>query len=175
MSLKIIVERSSRYKENIAKLCSAAGIGEYDILDPISHEINRQFPYVLMLGAIRAPHMKATKIWQTAVPESTMTTQDKMAIFNVFKEAARFVNANRESTKIIKGDLPKLKDLKEYLNDLNGRVVELTLDDNRMVGIYPDGQPMKVKYDLEYHASTIVNLARINELFDVKRIMIKEI
>lgn len=175
MSLKIIVEKSSRYKDNIAKLCAAAGIGEYDILDPISHEINRQFPYVLMLGAIRAPYLKATKIWQTAVPETNMTNEDKMKIFGVFKEAGAFVNANRETTKIIKGDLPKLKDLKEYINELNGRVIEITLDDNRVVGIYPDGQPMKVKYDLEYHASTVVNLAKINELFDVKRIMIKEI
>jgi hypothetical protein len=175
MSLKIIVEKSSRYKENISKLCSAAGIGDYDILDPISHEINRQFPYVLMLGAIRAPYLKATKIWQTDIPETNMSNDVKMKIFGVFKEAATFVNANRESTKIVKGDLPKLKDLKEYLNELNGRVVELTLDDNRIIGIYPDGQPMRVKYDLEYHASTIVNLARINELFDVKRIMIKEI
>lgn len=173
--LKIIVEKSSKYKANIIKLCQAARIGEYEILDPLSHDINKQFPYVLMLGAIRAPGLKANRIWQTGIPETTMSHADKMSIFKVFKEVSAYLEVVSERTVTQAGDIPPLKTLEEYLNELNGRVVEISLEDNRLLGIYPDGQPLKMDYDIEYHASTIVNLARINELFDVKKIIIKEI
>ena len=173
--LKIIIEKSTKYKESVDKLCKAAGIAEYELLDPISHNINKHFPYVLMMGAIRAPGLKANQIWQTAIPEVSMNNDDKMKIFNTFKQAAVHVNANREKTVTVKGDIPPIKSLEEYFKDLNGRVVEILLDDNRLMGVYPDGQPLKMKYDIEYHASSVVNLARINSLFDVKKIIIKEI
>ena len=66
-------------------------------------------------------------------------------------------------------------EISEFLNSFIGSVVEIRLPDRRLVGIYPDNQRLEGKYDVEYHASTIVNLAKIFNIFDATEVVIKEL
>lgn len=172
--LTIIIEHSATYHKTIEKLCKASGVVNYTIADPMSHDINKGFKNVLMIGYIRAPKLKAQKIWQTEVPLVTMSPEEKNKVFTVFKEIGAWMKENATNLVAKRENIPPLKTLNEFFNTLNGEVVELVLDDGRLMGIYPDGDPLKNKYDVEYHASIILNLSRINDIFDVKKIIVKE-
>ena len=175
MMLKIICQNSNRYKENIEKLCKASKIFQYEILDPRSHDLKKTFQAALILGDISLPGFKANKLWQTLVPTSDMEQRDKVIIFKEFQKAGLWADAHRENKVARKGDVPPLKTLKEFLNKMNGEVVEIVLEDKRLLGIYPDGEPLKMRYDIEYHASSIVNLSRLQEIFNPSKILIKEV
>ena len=130
---------------------------------------------MLALGPIKAPKLKATRQWQTNPPDSSLSNLEKNRIANTFKEVSLWLKNNKENQSISKNaDIPDIKTLEEYFSEMNGQVVELRLPDKRLMGIYPDGEPLKMRYDIEYHASTIVQLSRLKELFNPSRIIVKE-
>ena len=71
--------------------------------------------------------------------------------------------------------MPLTMDLQEYINSRVGEVIEITLPDRRKLGIYPDNEKLQGEFDIEYHASTAVNLVKLFNLFDASEIIIKEL
>lgn len=172
--LHIVCPMSQLYKPNIEKLCQAAGITQYEILNPMSHDLDRAFNSVLVLGDFANPKMTYRHFWQTDPPESEMSRDDKMRIFEVFKTIGEHLSINAEKTEINTDDIPELTQLADYLNGHVGQVYEIMLDDGRILGIYPDGEKLQRKYEVEFHASTVVNVSKLKEIFDVRKITIKE-
>jgi len=171
--LNIIIENSGRYKDSIEKLCKATGIVQYKIIDPISYDLNHKFKTVLVCGTVKKK-INAWQIWHTKIPDSNLDPASKMQIFKEFKKVAAWLRSNQTTDTAKNEDIPKLKTLNEFFDSLNHEIVEIILDDGRLLGIYPDDEPLKMKYDLEYHASIILNLSRIAELIPLKKISIKE-
>jgi hypothetical protein len=173
--LYIVCPESHRYKEQIDKICEKIAIKAYQILDPRSHNVNRAFNYVIVLGQVTAPKLEGKVLIQTRPPAAELPVEDKMKIFNRFKEMQRIILIEKESCVTDTTDIPRVKDLESYLKDFNGQVIEVKLQDGRVMGIYPDNERLAMKYSVEKHVSSIVNLARLKELFDIRKISVKDL
>lgn len=156
-------------------MCSKIGLLDYQVLDPKSHGCNRAFPYVLVVGNVPGLQIDAKKIWQTSPPDQDLPVEDKKKIFNVFVEVQKYLLANKDPGTVSGDDIPRLKDLEEFLKEFKGQVLEMKMPDGRLMGVYPDGERLQMKYSVEHHVSTILNLARLKDIFDIKRIVIKDL
>ena len=173
--LYIICPQSYRYKTAIEALCERVGLKDIQIVDPKNYEVNRAFPYALVVGNVPGLHIDARKIWQVNPPDSDLPKEDKMKILETFKEVQAFILNNKEASKIDGDNIPRLKDLEEFLKEFKGQVLEFKLGDGRLLGIYPDGERLQMVYPVEHHVSTILNLARLKDIFDITRIVIKDL
>lgn len=172
--LHILCTNSSRYKEQLDKLCHFVGIKDYMIMDPASYEMSRSFKYLLLVGRAKSIP-KASQLWQVPLPEVDMDKDGKLEIVDTFQKMQKFILSRYEKPLVEAADLPRLKDLEEFFGDYHGQVMELRLTDGRLIGIYPDGERLAMKYSTEFHVSTILNMSKIKEMFDVQRIIVKDL
>ena len=180
MTLTIICPKSEKYRQPLIQALNFVGINDYQILDPAHDEIRREFCLVLYIGELSADRFKklqdiSQKAWNLGVPDATATAPVKKAWLQALEAVRDKILDMRDKEQFKKADVPPLLELADYLNSKVGQIVEVQLPDRRRVGIYPDSQRLKGEHDIEYHASTIVNIAKLFELFDGPEIIIKEI
>ena len=173
--LYIICPQSYRYKTPIEALCEKVGLRDIQIVDPKNYEVNRAFPFVLVIGNIPGLQVDARKIWQCNPPDPELLKEDKLKILETFKEVQKYISNHKEPAKVDGDSIPRLKDFEEFLKEYKGQVMELKLPDGRLLGIYPDGQKLEMIYPVENHVSTILNLAKLKDIFDITRIVIKDL
>ncbi|MDD3412574.1 MAG: hypothetical protein PHY47_01095 [Lachnospiraceae bacterium] len=173
--LYIICPQSYRYKKPIEALCERVGLKDIQIVDPKNYEVNRAYPYVLVVGNVPGLHIDARKIWQCNPPDPELPKEDKLKILESFKEVQKYIINNKEPAIIDSDSIPRLKDFEEFLKGYKGQVMELKLPDGRLLGIYPDGERLQMTYPVENHVSTILNLSRMKDMFDITRIAIKDL
>lgn len=164
----------------IQKSCQYVDLVDYEILDPKHHEINRPFQFVLTIADSKDfSQLKGIgntfKAWHLTPPHPDLPPEKKKEWIEFLRAIKIEHSKHRDKTNFKKTDIPKMEDLEGYLNSRLGQVVEITLPDRRRLGIYPDGELLKGLYDIEYHASTAVNIAKLFGLFDASEIIIKEI
>lgn len=156
------------------------GIVDYQLLDPAHDELGRSFVYVLYIGELPPERMKklqelSQKAWLLPAPDPTASVASKKVWIESLKKINEYILANQDKVSFKKDDVPPPMMLSDYLNSKTGQVFELRLPDRRRMGIYPDGEKLKMEYDIEYHASTVVNIAKLFEIFDASEIIIKEL
>ncbi len=113
--------------------------------------------------------------WIISPPNPDDTREEKKKWLRDLQEIKDWLQDNRDRDHIKKDDVPPMMSLKEYINSKIGQVIELTLPDRRKLGIYPDSHRLQGQFDIEYHASTVINIAKLFQLFDASEIIIKEI
>ena len=170
----ILMKKSETTIPALKKTLQWANIQDYQILDPKHDDTNRSFPATLILGG-RVNDSMPGQVWFLNAPYTLMDYKDKVKFAEKIKEIATWLIINKDPSKVKRADIPKTKDLKQYINSLTGRTIEVKLPDRRRIGIYPDGDELKQIYDREFHASEIINLAKLFDLFDATEIVIKEI
>jgi hypothetical protein len=175
--LYIICENSNQYSDTIKTICEQKlNIFDYELLDPRTHKLDSSFSTVLVLGKLPTSlKIDANKIFETKAPDSTLGAEDKKAIFAKFKEAVDFSRNNSFKKEILNTDIPRLADLQQFLEGFKGQVMELKMMDGRYLGIYPDGQKLPSKYSSEYHVSTILNLAKLQGIFNFTKLSVKDL
>lgn len=173
--LYIICNQSYRYQKAIDAICQKIGLKDYQVLDPKSYEMDRPFTYVLIVGSYNGEKPKAKAVWQTEAPDPELDKEAKLKIFEDFKKIQKYLLTKKEPERVDETEIPRLKDFEEFLQSHTGQVIEIKLSDGRLMGIYPDNERLQMKYPVENHASTILNLARLKNLFDVKQIIIKDV
>jgi hypothetical protein len=156
-------------------------ITDYQILDPAHHNVEKNLSYVLYIGDDLTADRKiklakmSQKAWVLSPPNPNDTTEQKKEWLGHLEKIKDYMLDLRDRDHIKKADIPTVQSLQEYLNSKTGQVIELTLPDRRKLGVYPDGHRLQSEFDIEYHASTVVNLAKLFQLFDASEIIIKEI
>jgi hypothetical protein len=156
------------------------GITDYQILDPAHDDLAREFCLVLYIGELPAERFKklheiSQQAWNLPAPNPDASTVVKRVYISSLKKINDYILDSRDKQSFKKIDVPDLLQLKDYLNSKVGEVIELTLPDRRKLGIYPDNQRLLGEYDVEYHGSTVVNIAKLFKLFDASEIIIKEL
>lgn len=180
MTLTIICPESKNYREPLTKALNYVGITDYQILDPVHDEIPKHFTYVLFIGLLPKERLEklnsiSQKAWSLTEPDPAAPAPVKQAFLNNLIDIKEYMLSNKDRDIFKKSDVPNILNLQDYLNSKKGQVIEVTLPDRRKLGIYPDGQKLKMIYDIEYHASTVVNIAKLFHLFDASEIIIKEL
>lgn len=174
--LYIICQNSHKYTDSIKMMMEKLGEFNYDILDPRVHDFNRTFSYVIELGQL-PNNLKyiCSKKWNTLLPESTLPVEDKKLIFGILREAVEYARTHAIKKEILQADIPRFADLKDFLHSFKGQVLELRLQDGRIIGIYPDEDKLQMTYSSEYHVSTILNLARLQDIFNYTKLSVKDL
>lgn len=144
------------------------------MLDPISNDIKRQFPLVILLGETGFDLKNCQKFWQCKVPVALLPENEKLAIMASFEQAADTQRLYEDPSSFTKSSIPKIDNLAEYLKKHHGQTLVLTLQDNRIIAVYPDDQKFSGKYDIEVHYSTLVNMDLLFKMFNVKEITVRE-
>ena len=177
MSLVIVCPFSFKYKENIEKVCHAAKISDYEIFDPKTYDLGKPFGGVIILGTPILPKkFKAKALWYAQLPDTGISTDEKIKILDEFKKAAVWMALNKDLPPLQSDEVPPTQTLKEWLKGKENQIVEMkieTCEEPFTLGIYPDGQILIGKYDKEYHASDILNIAAIRDIFNFKSISFK--
>lgn len=173
--LYIICNQSYRYQKAIDAICQKIGLRDYQILDPKSYDMKRSFTYALIVGAYTGDKPKAKAVWQIKAPEPELDKDEKLKIFEDFKKIQKYLLSVKEPERVEETEIPRFKDFEEFLQSHIGQVIEIKLSDGRLMGIYPDGERLQMKYPVENHASTLINLARIKDLLDIKHITVKDV
>jgi hypothetical protein len=180
MTLTIICPDSKTYKNPLSKALEYIGINDYQILDPAHDDVGKEFVFVLYVGKL--PEERYLKLksmsqeaWSILPPNINASPEDKKAWLEKIKEIQNFILTNKDRDHFKKIDMPVMYNLQDYLNSKKGQVIEVTLPDRRKLGIYPDSQKLKRIYDIEYHASTVVNISKLFQLFDASEVIIKEL
>lgn len=174
MTLYIILENSNPARPIIRAICEKIGLRDYYILDPAHDEIKKSFKYVLFIGK-RIDGVRAIKEWLIPlVPSKEMLQKDKIKVMNGFKSIKQTIDLEKDKLIVRSSDLPELKDLDEFVNNYAGNIFEVRLKDKRLIGIYPDDEKLQGKYDMEYHASYILNMCKIKDIFNPVTISVKE-
>jgi len=173
--LYIISQNSTKYSNTIKLICEKLGCFDYELLDPKVHELNRSFSTVLLLEPIKELELNANKIFRSLAPDPGLNAEEKKKIFNIFKEAIEYDRDNSIRREILHQDIPRFADLSEFLNGFKGQVMELKLQDGRFIGIYPDGDKLQGKYPHEYHVSTILNLAKLQDIIGYTKLSVKDL
>jgi hypothetical protein len=173
--LYILCKDSYKFKTTIKTICEKLGQNDYEIIDPRINDLNRTFSNIIVLGLIPNIKINATKVWQTEVPDPEADPAIKKKIFAVFQEAVEFDRIHGIKKEILQKDIPRLADLKQFLESYKGQVLELRLQDGRVIGIYPDDEKLPLKYSSEYHVSTILNLAKLQDIFQFTRLLVKDL
>jgi hypothetical protein len=156
------------------------GINDYRILDPKHHELDKAFVFVLYIGQLETDRFKklsdiSQRAWNLPAPDPTAPEPVKKNWLDGLQQINKYILDKRDQEVFKKGDVPSILNLQDYLNEKLGQIVEVTLPDRRKLGIYPDNQRLLGDYDVEYHASTVINIAKLFQLFDASEIIIKEI
>jgi hypothetical protein len=172
--LYIICQKTDQHRQAIQASLKFVGITDYIILDPKYYQLENSYPYLLILGQDNWQHINAQLKWNLPEPLSSMSTVDKGAFINQLMLIKKQLATAKERDNFRSEDLPSVQALDEFINSKVGRVIEITLPDRRRAGIYPDNEQLKNQYDIEYHASTVVNLAKIVKLFNATKIKIKD-
>lgn len=180
MGLTVICPESKKHRAALSKALQYIGLNDYQLLDPAHDEIGREFCYILYVGILPEERFKTLKdlsqqAWVIPPPDPTANVDEKKKWLESVKEIQTFILTNKDKENFKRTDIPNIKNLQEYLNSKKGQIIETTLPDRRKLGIYPDSQKLKGFYDIEYHASTIVNIAKLFHLFDASEIIIKEL
>lgn len=115
------------------------------------------------------------KAWILPPPNPGADETEKKKWLNSLQLIKNWMLDHQDRKQFKKTDVPDLMSLEQYLNSKIGEVIEVTLPDRRKLGIYPDNQRLKNEFDIEYHASTVINIAKLFKLFDASEIIIKEI
>ncbi len=176
MTLHIIAKDSNPIRPLIHTICEKINFSDYFILDPKSDDVVRPFRYVLFMEdrIVGATAHKEWTIPYRLSPELPKETKTKiMQAFSHIKDVIE-KEAVQKST-IANAELPSYKDLDVYLSEFKGCFLQLRMQDRRSIGIYPDGEKLKMQCDLEYHVSTLVNMCKIKDLFNPTSISIKEL
>lgn len=175
--LYILCQNSSKYKDTIKSIFEdKLGFYDYDLVDPKFHKIERSFSTVLILEPFDSKiEIKANKIFKTLAPDTTLSVDDKKSIFNVIKEAIQYSRDHTLNKEILQQDVPRFADLSEFLHSFKGQVMELKLADGRIIGIYPDDDKLEHKYIAEYHVSTILNLAKLQDIIGYTKLSVKDL
>lgn len=156
-------------------ICEKIGLRDYQIYDPKSYDLKRSFTYVLILGTYTGDRPDAKKVWQLPAPDADLSRQDKEKIFKSFLGIQKFLLTQNQPAEVKGEDIPRLKDLEEFLKEFKGQIMELKLPNGSIIGIYPDSERLEMKYPVENHASTLLNLARIKDIFDVTKVTMKDL
>lgn len=175
--LSIICPHSYRYEDAIKKICQRTGILKYEIIDPKSYDINRTYKFVLVMQdglSINVASLNATKIWECIPPATDLPVDKKKSIVDLFVSICDYMQRNIALPTTTKKDIPRLKDLEEFLKDYKGQVIEIKTDNGGMIGVFPDGEKLNMDYTLSCHASTILNLSKLYEMFNASSISIKD-
>lgn len=175
--LYIISKDSDKYIETIKTIFETKlNYFEYEIVDPKYHNINRTFSNVVILEPLDLKtKVIANKIFKTLAPEKTLSIEEKKKIIEIFKEAIQYDRDNSLKKEILQADIPRLADLEQFLESFKGQVMELKLSDGRYIGIYPDEDKFQMKYPNEYHVSTILNLAKLQDIFGFTKLSVKDL
>ena len=175
MSLYIISKNSNKYKKNINNVMSHLKFNDYTILDPEYDDLSFPMKFVVTIGN-RFPEISAGKEWHINIlPESEMSRENKIRFLDKIKEIKSEYQGQKDNVRSLSlADIPGILTLEEFINEKVGEVIEIKFQ-GKLLGIYPDSVKLQGMYDDEYHASTIVNLARIKEIFGDCNITIKEI
>jgi hypothetical protein len=174
--LYIICKDSDKYRDTIKTIFeNKLGYFEYELLDPKYHEINnRTFSNVITLSSLDS-NIIANKIFTGFAPDKNLSIEEKKKIVEIFKQAAEYDRNYSLKKEILKNDIPRFADLEEFLQSFKGQVMELKLPDGRLIGIYPDQDKFQMKYVNEYHVSTILNLAKLQDVIGYTKISIKDL
>ena len=180
MTLTLICPESKNYREPLTKALNHVGITDYQILDPAHDEIPKSFTFVVFIGLLTQDRLEklnsiSQKAWSLAEPDPAAPKIVKQNFLNQLEEIKEYMLCNKDRDTFKRSDVPDILNLQDFLNSKKGQVIEVTLPDRRKLGIYPDGQKLKIIYDIEYHASTVVNMAKLFHLFDASEIIIKEL
>jgi len=156
------------------------GITDYQILDPAHDDLAREFCLVLYVGELPAERFKklheiSQQAWNLPAPNPDASPVVKKVWVSSLRKVSDYILDTRDKEAFKKMDVPDLLQLKDYLNSKVGQVVQLTLPDRRKLGIYPDSHRLLGEHDVEYHGSTVVNIAKLFKLFDASEIIIKEL
>lgn len=173
--LYIICNQSQKYQKQVDLICQKIGLRDYQIYDPKSYNSDRSFTYVLILGDYKGSRPNAKKVWQLPAPDTELSREEKDKIFKSFVGIQKFLLTQNQPTEVKGQDIPRLKDLEEFLKEFKGQVMELKLPNGSVIGVYPDNERLEMKYPVENHASTLLNLSRIKEIFDVTRVTVKDL
>jgi hypothetical protein len=177
MTLYILTENSTKVRPIINKICAHVNIQDFFILDPKHDNIDKSYHYLLQVGTSKIiEEPKAFKSWHLpTVPDGEMSKEMKERVIAFFKKVKGALDILREQKHTVtKEDVPPLKDILTFLNERQGQVVQVRLQDQRSVGIYPDNNKLLGEYDVEYHASTVVNMSKIMDIFGATEVSIKE-
>lgn len=172
----IICQNSHKYSDAIKMMMEKLGEFNYDILDPRIHDFKRTFSYIIQMGDM--PNnltFICNKKWTTMLPDSTLPVEDKKLIFAVLKDAVEYSRQHSLKKEVLSTDIPRFADLKDFLNLFKGQVMELRLQDGRIIGIYPDEEKLPMVYSAEYHVSTILNLAKLQDIFNYTKLSVKDL
>ena len=173
--LYIISKDSEKYLEVIKTILETKlNYFEYEIVDPKYHNTNRTFSNVIFIEPLDLK-ITANKVFKTIAPEKTLSVEEKKKVVEVFKEAILYDRDKSIRKEILQADIPRLADLEQFLESFKGQVMELKLSDGRYIGIYPDEDKFQMKYPNEYHVSTILNLAKLQDIFGFTRLSIKDL
>lgn len=172
----IICQNSHKYNDSIKIMMDKLGCHDYDILDPKIHDFRRTFSYIVQMGEI--PNnitFICNKKWVTMLPDSNLPVEDKKLIFATLKEAVEYSRQHSLKKEILATDIPRFADLKDFLNSFKGQVMEIRLQDGRIIGIYPDEEKLPMVYSSEYHVSTVLNLAKLQDVFNYTKLSVKDL
>lgn len=174
--LYIMCKDSEKFKDSIKLILEdKLGFFDYEVVDPKYHEVNRSFSNVLVLNDIGKISINANKTWASKAPDTSLPVDEKKAIFAKFKEIVQYVRDHSIKKEILQGDIPRFADLEEFLRSFKGQVMELKLADGRFIGIYPDSDKLQMKYPNEYHVSTILNLAKLQDVLGYTKLSVKDL
>ena len=174
--LYIVCQNSISYKDTIKSLVEdKIGFFDYEIIDPKFHKIERSFSTVLILEPLENVKLIANKTFKTLAPDSSLSVDDKKKVFATFKEAVQYARDHTLTKEILQKDIPRFADLSEFLRSFSGQVLELKLPDGRIIGIYPDTDRLEQKYSAEYHVSTILNLAKLQDVIGYTKLSVKDL
>lgn len=176
MLLTIIGKNIHQNKKPVEATCNYVGLKDYQFLDPRNDDLSGSFSVVLVLeDESLYNRIKAGKKWHYSMPRTDWSKEEKEAFISLVRNINEYIKNNKIPAPLKKGDVPDLMQLTDFLNAMVGQVIEVKLPDKRRIGIYPDNEPFKGLFEIEYHASVIVNLAKLFKLFDASEIVIKEI
>jgi hypothetical protein len=175
--LYILCQNSSTYQDTLRIILEdKLGYYDYEVIDPKYHKVDRTFSNVVMLEPLDAKlKIIANKVFKTLAPDSSLAVEKKKEVFNVLKEAVQYSRDHSIKKEILQADIPRFADLSEFLHSFKGQVLELKLSDGRIIGIYPDEDKLEQKYVAEYHVSTILNLAKLQDVIGYTKLSVKDL
>lgn len=173
--LYIVCKDSERFRDTIKTIFeNKIGYFNYEIVDPKYHETDRSYSTVIMLDDLDLK-LVTNKTFRTLAPLTTLSLEEKKKVIEVFKEAVAYDQNHSIKKEVLQNDIPRFADLEQFLLSFKGQVMELKLQDGRLIGIYPDKDKLQMKYSNEYHVSTIINLAKLQDVLGYTKLSIKDL
>lgn len=177
MKLTIICPRITRdLRELISLVTSYTGITNWDLIDPVSFKIEAEYyPVVLLLGDVQFNSDNARIWWRTHLPSREMILEDKQEMTAVFHKVSEYIKQNKDPSGLLDTEIPKIKNLEEWIKTQYGSVISVKLVDGRTMGVYPDGKQPQNKHDIEIHYSTLINFEKIFRILKAKEVLVRDL